>query len=465
MAVGRLTVLGAGGLLGLLWWCLLVTVFVGPSKFNPTHLGWLMHGDGAQHVLGWLFFRHASWTFPLGSVPNFGYPVGTTVGFTDAIPWVAVVAKSLSPLLPVDFQYFGLWQGFCVFLQGVLGVRIVQELSPSPFIQLLGGLFFIVDPLLLRDSTPGAHWLILGMTWLHIRRCPDRLTPYRILWVVLGFCLVSAGIHPYLAVMVLALSLALLCKLCWIDRLLSTRQLLSWGVACGASVVAVLALFGYIGTKTSLGAGGFGHFSADVLTLINPMGLSRFLPALPTGPGQIVGFGYVGAGVLVLSLLGMALSWRNLGMIRGCLRPWGWLGACCLLLAAFALSSTVTIAGKPVLDLSILYQPLMAIVAPFRASGRFIWPLHYLVIAGALALWISHYQSSKCIQTVILTAAVLIQVMDINIPWLWWWDSEKPQRAQQNVLQMDGWQHAAGLYEHMVLYPPQLYSNELICTI
>src|SRR6266508_6013212 len=133
MIVRRLTVFGSprfslliGGTLGLSWFYLLF----GPSVLFPTHTRWLMQGDGAQHLLGWLFFRHDPWTFPLGSVPSFGYPVGTTVGFTDAIPWLAMVAKSLSPLLPVDFQYIGPCLGLCFFLQGALGVRIVQELSP-----------------------------------------------------------------------------------------------------------------------------------------------------------------------------------------------------------------------------------------------------------------------------------------------------------------------------------------------
>ncbi len=104
----------------------------GPSILNPTYLGWVMQGDGAQHVLGWLFFRHENWLWPLGSVPSFPYPVGTTVGYTDSIPWLAIVAKAISPFLPVDFQYVGLWLGLCFFLQGWFGMRIVQALSPDP---------------------------------------------------------------------------------------------------------------------------------------------------------------------------------------------------------------------------------------------------------------------------------------------------------------------------------------------
>jgi len=466
--MGRRLVALIGGMLGLSWYYLLARVLVGPSVFNPTSLNWLMQGDGAQHVLGWLFFRHEPWTLPLGSVPSFGYPVGTTVGFTDSIPWVAVVFKNLSPLLPVDFQYLGLWSGLCFFLRGAVGVKIVQEISPRPFIQLLGGAFFIFD-FVHGQHALAAHWLILAIVWLHIRPCADQMTQHRILKVALGLCLLSAGIHPYLAVMVLALSLTLLCKLHWISHLLSTSDFFGWGLAHCMSVVAVFALFGYFGTGTSLGGGGFGHYSADLLALINPMGLSRFIPALPSGPGQYEGFGYVGGGVLVLTLLALAVIWGNLEVVRGCLRRWGWLGACCLLLATFALSSTVTIAGKPTLDLDTLYRPITKVIAPFRVSGRFIWPLHYLVITGALSVWIRTSRLSQNIITLVLIVAVLIQLVELNVPLLQLlqWDRKYPQRKQGDLLHVDEWHHATGLYEHMVLYPPQLFSggDGVICNV
>jgi hypothetical protein len=135
---GRLTVTGRystvliGGSFGLVGFIL---VF-GPSILNRRALSWIMQGDGAQHVLGWLFFRREPRSWPVGAVPSFPHPVAITVGYTDSIPWLAIPAKVLSPFLPVDFQYVGPWLGLCFFLQGWLGVRIVQELSPKPLIQI-----------------------------------------------------------------------------------------------------------------------------------------------------------------------------------------------------------------------------------------------------------------------------------------------------------------------------------------
>jgi Family of unknown function (DUF6311) len=449
-----------GGILGLAWF---VLVF-GPSVLNPTYLSWVMQGDGAQHVLGWLFFRHEQWSWPLGAVPSFPYPVGTTVGYTDSIPWLAIPAKVISPFLPVDFQYVGPWLGLCFFLQGWFGVRIVQELSPNALIQILGGACFILDPVLLwrigHDSLC-AHWLILGLIWLHLRSWPEGRTPRRALVITLGFCMISAGIHPYLATMVLALALALVCKFHWVDHYLSARQMVLWGGVYGAATLSVFTAFGYIGSGISWGANGFGEYSADLLTLVNPAGTSRFLPALPVAPGQYEGFGYVGSGVLVLGLIGMAIIWYNPSVLGSrSLKAWVPLGICVALLATFALSSRVTFLGKPILTLGHFYRPFMDIIAPFRTSGRFIWPLHYLYITAIVAIWISYYQSSRFIIYTVFLVVIIIQIFDSRVPFLRWY-GDYHQRKQPFTLQFGDWKHASGLYKHIVLYPPQILGGTL----
>jgi Family of unknown function (DUF6311) len=449
-----------GGIFGFAWFIL---VF-GPSILNPTYLGWVMQGDGAQHVLGWLFFRHEPWSWPLGSVSSFPHPVGTTVGYTDSIPWLAIAAKVISPFLPADFQYVGPWLGLCFFLQGWFGVRIVQELSPDPLMQILAGACFILDPVLLwrigHDSLC-AHWLVLGLIWLHLRSWPEGRAPRRVLAITLGFCVISAGVHPYLATMVLALALALVCKVRWVDHSLSTRQMTVWGGVYAAATVGVFAALGYIGSGISWGANGFGEYSADLLTLVNPAGTSRLLPALPIAPGQYEGFGYVGSDVLVLSVIGLAIIWYNPDVLGNrSLKPWVPLGICAALLAVFALSSRVTLAGKPILTLGHFYRPFMDIIAPFRTSGRFIWPLHYVYITAIVAIWIIFYQSSKFLVYTAFLGIIAIQIFDFKDPFLrWYYDYH--QRKQPFMLQISDWQHASGLYKHMVLYPPQILGGTL----
>jgi hypothetical protein len=84
-------------------------------------------------------------------------------------------------------------------------------------------------------------------------------------------------------------------------------------------------------------------------------------------------FGYMGSDVLVLSVIGIAIVWYNPGVLGSrSLKSWRPLGICVALVAVFALSSRVMLAGEPILTLGHLYWPFMEIIAPLRTSGRFI---------------------------------------------------------------------------------------------
>ena len=106
------------------------------------------------------------------------------------------------------------------------------------------------------------------------------------------------------------------------------------------------------------------------------------VPAIPVGGGQYEGFGYLGLGVLGCAAVALALRpWREA-------RPTGagplvWV---CVLMAVFAFSHRVQFAGWTVISYQTLFRRVAEPLAyVYRSSGRFIWPLHYLCIAGAVA--------------------------------------------------------------------------------
>jgi hypothetical protein len=120
---------------------------------------------------------------------------------------------------------------------------------------------------------------------------------------------------------------------------------------------------------------------------------------------------------------------------RRSLKPWVPLGICVALLAAFALSSRVTLAGKPILTLGHFYRPFIEIIAPFRTSGRFIWPLHYLYITAIVAIWVVYHESSRFFVYIVLLAIIVIQILDIREPFLQWYHGYH-QRKQPFILQV-----------------------------
>jgi hypothetical protein len=420
---------------------------------RPTHLDWLMRGDWAMNAVGWLFFRNAPWEFPLGSLPNHFYPYGTSVALTDSIPWAAVLLKPLSGLLPVDFQYIGPWMGLSFALMGYFGARLVETVSPRALHQVLGGILVALAPVLgARFGHPAlcTHWLLVALLWLNLRGAPDARTAWRLLALAAFFNAVSAGTHPYWVAMLFPLTLALGVRLA-LSRVLPLVRVAGAVGAIVAMDALLFSSFGYF-SGPELGAEGFGDFSSDLATFINPMGWSKLLPALPATPRQGEGFGYLGAGGLLLVALTLAsVAWR---FREARALPWRRILpalAVALALAGYALSWRVTWLGRPVMDLGWLYAPFAGQTSAFRASGRFIWPLHYLLVCGALVLVVRLWRERPAVSATILGLVLALQAYD-------WRAEQSPLRVPTRFhrLRAPEWELLQGTYQHLSLFPPQV---------
>ncbi|WP_253910720.1 DUF6311 domain-containing protein, partial [Pyxidicoccus fallax] len=286
----------------------------GPAALDPTRLGWLIRDDFSQHLLGWLFFRNSPLGFPLGAIPGYLHPLGTTLGYTDSLPWVGLLLRPFSALLPADFQYIGPWLCLCVVMQGAVGAWVARRMGATVTLQWLIGALLVLSPAMfvrmsMSHDALSAHWLIVLLVGLHLVPQRDARDATRALVCGFVLCVLAAGIHPVLTVMVLALSVSL-CARTALEGHRGWRWPVLAAVANVAAVAGLLTAFGYFGMTGPLGAAGFGDFSADLATFLNPLGYrhirwSRFLPTLNQGGGQYEGFGYLGVGGLFA--LGAAL--------------------------------------------------------------------------------------------------------------------------------------------------------------
>ncbi|HEX8825249.1 MAG TPA: DUF6311 domain-containing protein [Archangium sp.] len=438
-------------LAGLAW----AAHLIGVSPLLPGSVEWMLQEDWAQPLLGWLYSRTSPWSLPLGDARGYLHPLGTSLAYTDATPWWSAFFKLLSPLLPAAFQIHGPWLALCFALQGLFGALLVARFSPRPLHQLLGGLLFVLSPALamrLGHLSLCAHWLVLAALWLHLRPCPDARAARRSLGLAAFFVVLAAGVHVYLAVMTLTLALALVLRVWRVQGFLTGARPWLWAAGLIGAALGVLVLFGYFSRATT-SAGGFGHYSSNVLTFLNPDGFSRFVPSFRQGAGQYEGFGYLGLGVLLVGLpvLGVFVAKRKeLGpLVTPAL--WPLLGAC-LLLAVFAWSSRIQVAGWTVLSFQRLAEVVLApLLKVFRSSGRFIWPLHYLFILGAIAGLLRLLKQRPAWATAVLALAVVLQVSEVSAE-----DccrSRFVARVQPAPGGDETWALAAGTYQHLALHP------------
>ncbi len=427
----------------------------GTDILDPSDVRWVNGGDHAVNWLGWQFFRNAPWSLPLGSIPNLLYPVGTSVSMTDSIPWLALPFRIFSGLLPLDFQYFGLWLGAAFILQGFFGAKLTSIATEDPLVQGLGGALFAVTPVLvfrLGHLALCAHWLIIALLWLNLRRYDDPAQMKRALFGALAINVFGAGVQPYLELMLLTLGIALVVRLSLVDRKLPWAWLVGGLLGLVLAVAGVFKVLGYL--VPGIGsAGGFGYFASDLSALVNPMGYSRFFAGQPIGGGAYEGYAYLGAGPLALLVIGVGLM-----ALRG---PKSWSGAkvalpvlvAAVLLFAFACSNEIRYHGQLVTDLKSLYAPVMGIAASLRSSGRFVWSLHYLVLGVAILAIVKAFERFKWVPRGLLLLAVAAQV--IELPPSLGRDQIKPKG---NVVALSpGWFLAQNVYRHLVLYPPLIF--------
>ena len=416
-----------------------VAVFLWVYGTLPLHTGWdawIMAGydewDVQQHYAGWLLFRNAHWTFPLGMADTIALPAGTAISYTDSLPWVSIALKLLRGVLPSTFQWFGWYVLFCFAMQGAAGALLCLRgmsgrVAPALTAPVCGALFACLPTLwerAFRHTALASQWLFLFALYFYLedRAALRTAGRGRLCWwgPVLAFA--AVGIHPYFLPPVLA------CVFLWaVDRARLGGGALRAGLDLALSLAAAVGggvLCGALGTGGSLSRDGYGEFSMNLNALFNPTSRggytwSRLLPVLPQQSGQYDGFNYLGLGVLCLLAAALALAVPALLRRPADVRAWwgrNWpVAAVCLCMTLFALSNRVSW-GDAAFEFP-LPSALLSLCGIFRSSGR----MFYLV-AACLLVWAVYTVRHACARLArpgaavcaALALALVLQVWDLS---------------------------------------------------
>lgn len=426
-------------------------LLLGWHQIDPTQLSWLRN-DPAVYQAGWEFLRNAPWRFPPTWIPHLDYPFGISAAYLDVIPVIAVPLKLASHILPNRFQYLGLYAVLCLVLQGYFGARLMSRFTSDKLAIFLGALFFLISPILVMrfygHFSLCSQWLILAALYSYFRPVGDRPASY--LWPFAVFLALSAGITPYFSGMVLGIAIAALGRLGLGEDRPGTIFLISAAAALIVCLAGSLYIFGFVrpGSMPSIVGTGYGSYSMNLVGPFNPSGASLLLPSFPVFPMQsFEGYDYLGDGIIALAILCLVLRpslaaelWRHK------LLP---LSIMSLLFFVLALSTLVTFEQSVVAKV-LLPVSLTGPLAAFRSSGRFFWPVHYLVTLGALVGILSAIKSRFLARTALIVT-LTIQFLCV-LPIMRSIALESAQTVSTPLISRD-WRMLGRTHSHLVIVP------------
>lgn len=428
----------------------------GVHQFIPTSYEWMFaSGDPATFFIGWQYFRHEAWSWPPGLIHGYFAPIGTSIAIVDALPLLAIPLKLFHSWLPENFQYFGIWTFICYCLQAVFGYLLAGHVTSNKLGRYVIMLFFLLCPAFLGrfgHIALASHWTMLAALALYFRGIHGTMRFRIVAWCLL--VILVSFIHPYLTAMVCGIALATWLRSASLSG--GRMRAISASVPVGLACLVILSfwcagIFIYYG-ETGPGPGIFGRFSMNLNSLYNPMNSSQFLVSRPLVSGeQWEGYNYAGLGFLFLALIGVATAVPS-GRLVERIRRHTFLFALLVLFFLFALSNKVTWDNHVVFEYS-LPQFLDPLLVLFRSSGRFFWPVVYVMML-AVFWWLAHFLDRKSF-VFILAVGIIIQVADLKP--LFDISGNFKMRFDPN-LQNEKWEQAFAQADTVYFIPPFQYT-------
>jgi hypothetical protein len=421
---------------------------------DPRNIAWLMAkpGDYPVAFLGWHFFRFEAWQFPLGRISHYFYPVGTTIGYTDSVPFLAIPFKLAGGFLPLDFQYLGIWLLACYILQGIFAVLLMRTATSRAMLQALGAAFFIFSPVLLYRAfhlTLNGHWLLLSSLWLYIASIRKE-GARRYLSAHFLLVLFSVFVHPYFTAMLVPVFFAHLDRVFFFEKRLTGKQAVSLALFSLGGLAVIGYVLGYIqpAAASENAAGGFGYYSLNLNALFNSLGNSPLVPPLPLAfAGQYEGYSYLGLGLLALLLYCLLLLLRKRNTVDPSFYP---LGAALLILTIYAMGNSITLGGRVILHYP-LGNSLRELAGIFRADGRFFWLPYYAIVYAVLRTVVHRRQWQQT--AVLLALALMLQLYDCS-SFFSMRVAAPPRTCDWMTLGRGKWNVVLSRFKKIVFYPP-----------
>jgi len=441
-------------LVGVFFSLLVIQISAGWQILRPSYAGWLSVGDG-RGIISWDFFRNTP--FPewiMGQIPSYGLEMSRPVLYHLPVLYMYPM-RIISPIMGDEFQFIGWTILLNLFLQYYFASKLIRIYFTNKVLIIAGSILFTLSPFMLDRFIIHdhyfliSHWLILAAFYLVIKR---DISHYK--WALL--LIASLLIFPYFTGMVLVMYLIYItyCLLLRVyEPILIIKNLLSTSI----SMFVTLILMGYLKDSSSSGDSGLGLFRANIHTFFDSSGWSRVIPDLPETYGDYEGFAFLGISFLIMlafSFLAIFSS-KNRGELTALLRDLLPLIISTFLLFIFSLSTDIVFGVVEIFDFSYPRQ-IEAIAATFRSTGRFAWPLAYLLM---LISFITFFRLVKFKYGYLLVVLLLlIQFLD-SYPRISFNKASKFSAIYENSLKSEFWMDVKDCYSAIHQLPAVLASE------
>ena len=189
---------------------------------------------------------------------------------------------------------------------------------------------------------------------------------------------------------------------------------------CVAGVAALWVYGGFYGSSSGVGYG-LGTFGANFNTFFNPTYYGRLLPELPLeNYFQYEGCGYLGAGILMLSLIVDAMLIINrkrlterLGIDKDQM-VYLWTGLGLFIVSFFAAALPTITIGSINVGTVPYPEPVYKLLSIFRSNGRFIWVAMYVLMLSISVSFIRFFEDKCRVLLMLIAAALILQGWDLT---------------------------------------------------
>jgi hypothetical protein len=212
-------------------------------------------------------------------------------------------------------------------------------------------------------------------------------------------------------------------------------------------------LAGYFSIRASLNnERGYGFFAMNILGLIDPNGWSYVLPNLSPKNDWGEGFSFLGLGIILLLLSCLPKLWSFRMHLLVFFRQQRFLITLMFLFVLIAITHRIHL-GAQLIVLSIP-ERLISLLDTLRSAARLMWPVHYLLVLGAITLIGKTYPKKWA--AIFFAIFFFIQLSDTSKAWLINREQINANFSQELAspkLQSQFWQDAAHFYQNIIVVP------------